>query len=197
MKISKARIVLLLPLIAMFFGGCGYNRIQRLDEDVKANWSEVLNQYQRRADLIPNLVKTVKGYAAHEEKVLTEITNARSRVGSIQPSAEMIDNPEEFKKFQQAQSQMSGALSRLLVVAENYPQLKADASFQALQAQLEGTENRITVARNRYIQAVKEYNILIRSFPSSVTAKMFGMKTKPNFAVENEHDLSKPPSVDF
>jgi LemA protein len=196
-KIFKARIVLLLPLLAMFFGGCGYNRMQRLDEDVKASWSEVLNQYQRRADLIPNLVKTVKGYAAHEEKVLTEITNARARVGSIQPSPEMIDNPEEFKKFQQAQSQMSGALSRLLVVAENYPQLKADASFQALQAQLEGTENRITVARNRYIQAVKEYNILIRSFPSSVTAKMFGMKTKPNFTVENERELSKPPSVDF
>ncbi len=184
-------------LIALSLSGCGYNSLQRLDEDVKANWSEVLNQYQRRADLIPNLVKTVKGYAAHEEKVLTEVTNARAKVGSIQASPDMIDKPEEFNKFQQAQNQMSGALSRLLVVAENYPQLKADASFQALQAQLEGTENRIAVARNRYIQAVREYNINIRSFPSSITAKIFGMKTKPNFTVENEKDLSKPPSVDF
>lgn len=196
MRFSK--LLIFLPLLfALFLTGCGYNRLQRLDEDVKANWSEVLNQYQRRADLIPNLVKTVKGYAAHEEKVLTEVTNARAKVGSIQASPEMVDNPEEFKKFQDAQNQMSGALSRLLVVAENYPQLKADASFQALQAQLEGTENRIAVARNRYIQAVKEYNITIRSFPSSITAKMFGMKTKPNFTVENERDLSKPPSVDF
>lgn len=184
-------------LIALSLSGCGYNSLQRLDEDVKANWSEVLNQYQRRADLIPNLVKTVKGYAAHEEKVLTEVTNARAKVGSIQASPDMIDKPEEFNKFQHAQNQMSGALSRLLVVAENYPQLKADASFQALQAQLEGTENRIAVARNRYIQAVREYNIKIRSFPSSITAKIFGMKTKPNFTVENEKDLSKPPSVDF
>ncbi len=195
MRLAKSLIFL--PLLALFLTGCGYNRLQRLDEDVKANWSEVLNQYQRRADLIPNLVKTVKGYAAHEEKVLTEVTNARAKVGSIQVNPEMVDNPEEFKKFQDAQNQMSGALSRLLVVAENYPQLKADASFQALQAQLEGTENRIAVARNRYIQAVREYNVTIRSFPSSITAKMFGMKTKPNFTVENERDLSKPPSVDF
>lgn len=195
MRLSKVLVVL--SLLTLFLSGCGYNRLQRLDEDVKANWSEVLNQYQRRADLIPNLVKTVKGYAAHEEKVLTEVTNARAKVGSIQANPEMVDNPEEFKKFQDAQNQMSGALSRLLVVAENYPQLKADASFQALQAQLEGTENRIAVARNRYIQSVREYNVSIRSFPSSVTAKMFGMKTKPNFTVENERDLSKPPSVDF
>ncbi|HSH73947.1 MAG TPA: LemA family protein [Methylophilaceae bacterium] len=177
--------------------GCGYNTFQSLDEEVKADWSEVLNQYQRRADLVPNLVKTVKGYADHEEKVFTEVAEARAKVGSIQATPELINDEAAFAKFQQAQSEMTSALSRLLVVAENYPQLKADAGFRDLQAQLEGTENRVTVARNRYIQAVKAYNIAVRSFPNNLTASMFGYKPKPSFTVENEKEISKAPSVDF
>ena len=183
-------MLLLLP-------GCGYNTMQRQDEQVKAAWSEVLNQYQRRADLVPNLVNTVKGYAAQEERVLTEVTNARAKVGSIQATPELINDPEAFAKFQQAQGELTGALSRLLVVSENYPQLKSDAAFRDLQAQLEGTENRITVARNRYIQAVQDYNVTVRSFPSNLTAKAFGYRIKPNFEVENEKALAQPPKVDF
>jgi LemA protein len=189
---------LLLALsLALSLGGCGYNDIQTQDEQVKAGWSEVLNQYQRRADLIPNLVNTVKGYASHEKEVLTQVTEARARVGSVQATPALINDPAAFAKFQQAQGELSSALSRLMVVSENYPQLKADAGFRDLQAQLEGTENRITVARNRYIKAVQEYNVTIRSFPSNLTAKAFGYEVKPNFTVENEKAISSPPKVDF
>jgi len=190
---KTVRILLLMLLIVML-SGCGYNAIQQQDEAVKAQWSEVLNQYQRRADLVPNLVNTVKGYAAHEEKVFSEVTDARARVGSIQINA---DDPESLAKFQAAQGQLTGALSRLMAVSENYPNLKADGLFQNLQAQLEGTENRITVARNRYIQAVQQYNTLIRTFPNNLTAKMFGYQPKPNFMVENEKAISTAPTVDF
>jgi LemA protein len=186
-------LALLLPLLS----GCGYNRIQQADEDVKAQWSEVLNQYQRRADLIPNLVATVRGYAAHEEKVLTEVTNARARVGSAGITAAEAADPAKLAAFQAAQGQLSSALSRLLVVTENYPDLKANQNFLELQSQLEGTENRIAVARNRYIASVKEFNTLIRRFPVNLTAKMFGYEAKPNFSVENEAAISKPPTVDF
>ena len=184
-------------LLVGSLSGCGYNTLQTQDEAIKAGWSEVLNQYQRRADLVPNLVNTVKGYAAHEAKVLTEVTAARARVGQMSVSPELIDDPAALEKFQAAQGELSGALSRLLVVSENYPQLKADAGFRDLQAQLEGTENRITVARNRYIKTVQEYNVTVRSFPSNLTAMLFGHQTKPNFTVENEKALAKPPSVDF
>ena len=186
-----------LALILLGLGGCGYNTFQTNDEQIKASWSEVLNQYQRRADLVPNLVNTVKGYAAHEKDVLVGVTNARAKVGSIQATPELINNPDAFAKFQSAQGELSGALSRLLVVSENYPQLKADANFRDLQAQLEGTENRITVARNRYIQSVQAYNITVRSFPSNLTAMVLGYKAKANFAVQNENEVAKPPSVNF
>ena len=191
----------LLAAVAVLFtaglAGCGYNDIQRSDEQVKAAWAEVLNQYQRRADLVPNLVNTVKGFAAQEQQVLIQVTEARSRVGSIQATPELLNDPAAFRNFQQAQAGMSSALSRLLVVAENYPQLKSDANFRDLQAQLEGTENRIAVARNRYIRAVQEYNVTVRSFPSNLTAMLFGFKPKPNFTVENEQQIAKPPRVDF
>jgi len=177
--------------------GCGYNTLQTTDEAIKSAWSEVLNQYQRRADLVPNLVETVKAFAAQEREVLTAVTEARSRVGSIQATPELVDNPEAFQRFQAAQGELSSALSRLLVVAENYPQLKSDANFRDLQAQLEGTENRIAVARNRYIKAVQDYNVTVRSFPSNLTAMAFGYKTKANFSVENEREISKAPKVDF
>jgi LemA protein len=177
--------------------GCGYNTLQSGDENIKASWGEVLNQYQRRADLVPNLVNVVKGYAAHEKDVLTEVTEARARVGSIQATPELVDDEEAFKKFIAAQGQMTSAISRLLGVAENYPQLKADGLFRDLQAQLEGTENRITVARNRYIEAVKDYNVTVRSFPTNLTAMMFGHKAKPSFTVENEQSIARPPKVDF
>jgi LemA protein len=186
-----------LILVAAALSGCGYNDIQRSDEQVKSAWSEVLNQYQRRNDLIPNLVNTVKGFAAQEQQVLTQVTEARSRVGSIQATPELLNDPAAFRNFQQAQAGMTSALSRLLVVAENYPQLKSDANFRDLQAQLEGTENRIAVARNRYIKAVQEYNSLIRIFPNNLTAMMFGYQVKPNFTVEDEKAISKPPAVDF
>lgn len=194
---QKLWLKLSIVLMALSLGGCGYNTFQQLDEEVKANWSEVLNQYQRRADLVPNLVNTVKGYASHEKEVLTEVTEARARIGSIQATPELVDDEAAFARFQQAQAQMTSALSRLLVVAENYPQLKADANFRDLQAQLEGTENRITVARNRYIQAVKDYNVAVRTFPNNLTAMMFGYKPKPNFSVENEKAISAPPTVNF
>jgi len=184
-------------LTASLLGGCGYNTLQTTDEQIKASWSEVLNQYQRRADLVPNLVNVVKGYAAHEKEVLEAVTEARSKVGSIQATPELINDPQAFAKFQAAQSQLSSALSRLLAVSENYPNLKADGVFRDLQAQLEGTENRIAVARNRYIKAVQEYNVTVRRFPSNLTAMLFGYKVKPNFTVENEKALAKPPTVDF
>lgn len=187
----------LLALLTLALSGCGYNTMQGQDEAVTSAWSEVLNQYQRRSDLIPNLVNVVKGYAAHEKDVLIAVTSARASVGGIKADASLINDPAAFKKFQQAQGEMSSALSRLLVVSENYPQLKADQNFRDLQAQLEGTENRITVARNRYIQTVQLYNTTVRSFPSNLTAMAFGLKTKPNFAVENEKAISKPPTVDF
>jgi LemA protein len=187
-----------LALIAvLMLSGCGYNTLQSGDEQIKAAWSEVLNQYQRRADLVPNLVATVQGFANQEKEVLTRVTEARARVGSIQATPELVDNPEAFQRFQQAQGELTGALSRLLVVAENYPQLKSDANFRDLQAQLEGTENRIAVARNRYIKSVQDFNVTVRSFPTNLTAMMFGFKTKPNFAVENEKEIAKPPKVDF
>jgi LemA protein len=182
---------------AILLSGCGYNSMQVQDEQVKSAWSEVLNQYQRRAELIPNLVRTVKGYAAQEQQVLLGVTEARAKVGSIQATPELVNNPEAFAKFQAAQGALSGALSRLLAVTENYPQLKSDQNFRDLQAQLEGTENRITVARHRYIKAVQDYNITVRSFPGNLTAMMFGYKPKPNFSVENEAAISKPPTVDF
>ena len=181
----------------LVLSGCGYNTLQSTDEQINAAWSEVLNQYQRRADLVPNLVNVVKGYASHEKEVLETVTNARSKVGSIQATPELVNDEQAFAKFQAAQGELTSALSRLLVVAENYPQLKADAGFRDLQAQLEGTENRIAVARNRYIKAVQEYNVTVRSFPSNLTAMLFGMKTKPNFTVENEKALATPPKVEF
>src|SRR3984885_9312181 len=183
--------------VALWLSGCGYNALQSKDEQVKSAWSEVLNQYQRRADLIPNLVNTVKGYAAQEQTVLLGVTQARAKAGSIQVSADMINDPQALAKFQAAQGELTSALSRLLVVTENYPQLKSDQNFRDLQAQLEGTENRITVARNRYIQAVQNYNVTVKQFPGNLTAMMFGYKPKPNFAVENEAAISKPPAVDF
>lgn len=189
--------ILLVVVFASSLTGCGYNALQSNDEQVKSSWSEVVNQYQRRADLVPNLVSTVKGFAEHEKTVLLGVTNARAKVGSIQVTSELANDPEAFAKFQSAQKDLSSSLSRLLVVSENYPELKSDANFRDLQAQLEGTENRIAVARNRYIKAVQEYNITVRSFPSSLTAKMFGFQTKANFAVENESEIAKPPTVNF
>ncbi len=182
---------------ALLLGGCGYNQLQSQDEQIKASWSEVLNQYQRRADLVPNLVNTVKGYAAQEEKVLIEVTQARAAVAGIRATPELINDPAAFQKFQQAQSELSGALSRLMVVVENYPNLKSDALFRDLQSQLEGTENRITVARNRYIKSVQDYNTTVRQFPTNLTAMIFGHDVKPNFVVADEAAVSKPPAVDF
>jgi LemA protein len=189
--------LLFLLVISMLLGGCGYNALQVADEQIKASWAEVVNQYQRRADLIPNLVETVKGFAAQEKDILLGVTNARSKVGSIQATPELVNDPQAFARFSQAQGELSSALSRLLVVAENYPQLKSDANFRDLQAQLEGTENRIAVARKRYIDAVSQYNVIVRSFPSNLTAMVFGHKEKAQFTVENEKEISKPPKVDF
>ncbi|MGR4897159.1 LemA family protein [Stenotrophomonas sp. LARHCG68] len=186
--------LMLLVVAAISISGCGYNAIQQKDEAVKAGWSEVLNQYKRRADLIPNLVNTVQGYAQQERQVLTEVTNARAKVGQIQVNA---DDADSLAQFQQAQGELGSALSRLLVVSENYPTLKSDQNFRDLQAQLEGTENRITVARGRYIQLVQDYNTYIRSFPQVITAKMFGYAAKPNFSVENEAQIAQPPAVNF
>jgi len=195
MRLPATIVFLLLGVLAL--SGCGYNTLQSTDEQIKASWAEVLNQYQRRADLVPNLVEVVKGYAAHEREVLTEVTEARARVGGIQVTQEVLDDPDAFAKFQAAQGELSSALSRLLAVAENYPQLKADGLFRDLQAQLEGTENRIAVARNRYIQAVQKYNVTVRSFPSNLTAMVFGYDVKPTFEVEDERAISRPPQVDF
>ncbi|MCB2023070.1 MAG: LemA family protein [Rhizobacter sp.] len=188
---------LLALLAALSLSGCGYNEFQRLDEQVKAAWSEVLNQYQRRADLIPNIVATVKGEANFEQETLTKVIEARSRATSINATPELVNDPAAFEKFQQAQGELTGALSRLMVVVEQYPQLKANAAFQDLRVQLEGTENRITVARNRYIKTVAEYNVLARSFPSNLTAMIFSYSPKPNFTVQNEAQISAPPTVSF
>lgn len=194
---QKFLVKCLLVLSLVGLSGCGYNQFQSLDEESKASWSEVLNQYQRRADLVPNLVNVVKGYAEHEKDVLTQVTEARAKVGSMQVTPEVLNDPNAFSKFQAAQGELSSALSRLMVVAENYPNLKADQGFRDLQAQLEGTENRITVARNRYIETIKNYNIAVRSFPNNLTAMVFGYKEKPSFTVENEKEISKAPTVDF
>lgn len=183
--------------LASLLSACGYNEFQAKDEAVKAAWSEVVNQYKRRADLIPNLVNTVKGYASHERDTLEAVTRARAAATSIQVTPEVLNDPAAFNKFQQAQGQLSSALSRLLAVSENYPNLKADANFRDLQSQLEGTENRITVARQRYIQAVREYNILARSFPTNLTAMMFHYEVKPSFMVEDEKAISNAPAVNF
>ncbi len=177
--------------------GCGYNQFQTLDEQVKASWAEVLNQYQRRADLIPNIVSTVKGEANFEQETLTKVIEARSKATSIQATPELINDPAAFQKFQAAQGELTGALSRLMVVAEQYPNLKANQGFQDLRVQLEGTENRVTVARNRYIKTVADYNVLARSFPNNLTAMVFGYTVKPSFTVQNEAEISKPPSVNF
>jgi LemA protein len=194
----RKRITGLFALAVMLLlSGCGYNTLQSTDEQIKAAWSEVLNQYQRRADLIPNLVETVKAFAAQEQQVLLGVTEARSKVSSVQATPELINNPQAFAQFQQAQAQLSSALSRLLVVVEKYPELKSDANFRDLQAQLEGTENRIAVARNRYIKSVQQYNVTVRSFPTNLTAMLFGFKEKPQFTVEDEKAISRPPKVDF
>jgi LemA protein len=186
-------------MLAIAFGltGCGYNDFQRLDEQTKSAWSEVLNQYQRRADLVPNIVATVKGEAAFEQETLTKVIEARAKATSIQVTPETLNNPEAFKKFQSAQGELGSALSRLMVVSEQYPSLKANEGFRDLRVQLEGTENRVTVARNRYIQAVQAYNVLARSFPSNLTAMVFSYQPKPNFAVQNEATIAAPPVVDF
>ncbi|MDI1240056.1 MAG: LemA family protein [Polaromonas sp.] len=187
----------LFTVVALLLSGCGYNDFQRLDEQTKSAWSEVLNQYQRRADLVPNIVATVKGEANFEQETLTKVVEARAKATSMQVTPETLNNPEAFAKFQAAQGELSSALSRLLVVTENYPNLKANQGFQDLRVQLEGTENRITVARNRYIQAVQAYNVLARSFPNNLTAMVFGYTVKPSFSVQNEAQISTPPTVDF
>jgi len=189
--------LLALLLIATALTGCGYNDFQRLDEDTKSKWSEVLNQYQRRADLVPNIVASVKGEANFEQDTLIRVIEARSKATSIQATPELINDPAAFEKFQQAQGELSGALSRLMVVAEQYPQLQANQAFRDLRVTLEGTENRITVARNAYIQSVQQYNVLARSFPTNLTGMVFGYKAKPNFSVQNEAEISRPPTVDF
>ncbi|HLY53724.1 MAG TPA: LemA family protein [Steroidobacteraceae bacterium] len=193
----RAWMVVLLGAAVLMISGCGYNKLQQQDENVKAGWSEVVNQYQRRSDLIPNLVEVVKGYAAQEQRVLIGVTEARARANSIQVTPEVLNNPELFQKYQAAQGQLTQALSHLMALTENYPQLKSDQRFADLQSQLEGTENRITVARNRYIQAVQDYNVTVRSFPVNLTAKMFGFQVKPNFTVANEQEISTAPKVNF
>ncbi len=197
MTVFKRLITLMVLAVSGVLGGCGYNNLQVTDEQVSSAWAEVLNQYKRRADLIPNLVKVVEGFAAQEKEVLLGVTRARSQVGSIQATPELVNDPAAFAKFQAAQRELSSSLGRLMLVAENYPQLKSDQNFRDLQAQLEGTENRITVARNRYIKAVQEFNVTVRQFPSNLTAMLFGFKTKPQFTVDNEKAIAEPPKVDF
>ncbi|HMX15582.1 MAG TPA: LemA family protein [Rhodocyclaceae bacterium] len=193
----KNRLLALLLFVTALLSGCGYNQIQVNDEAVNAAWSEVLNQYKRRADLIPNLVAVVQGYAAHEKEVLTKVTEARANVAGLKATPELVNDPEAFARFQKAQGELGGALARLLVVAENYPQLKADANFRDLQAQVEGTENRIAVARNRYIKSVQDYNVSVRTFPNNLTAMAMGWKPKANFAVEDEKAVASPPAIRF
>lgn len=197
MTVYKKLSIASLLSASLLLSGCGYNALQVQDEDTNAKWSEVVNQYQRRADLVPNLVAVVERYAKHEQDVLTEVAQARSRVGSVQITPETLSNPESLKAYQEAQGQMTSALSRLMMVSEQYPTLKADAMFQELQAQLEGTENRITVARKNYIDSIQTYNSTVRQFPTNLTAKVFGMSTKPNFTVENEKAISTAPTVNF
>jgi LemA protein len=197
MTISRFLTFTFAALLGLLLTGCGYNDFQRLDEQSKSAWSEVLNQYQRRADLVPNIVATVKGEAQFEQDTLTKVVEARAKATSIQVTPETLNDPAAFRKFQAAQSELGGALSRLMVVSERYPDLKANQGFRDLRVQLEGTENRITVARNRYIQTVQEYNVLARSFPSNLTAMMFSYQVKPNFSVQNEAQISTPPVVDF
>ena len=197
LSLARLRVAGLALIAVLALSGCGYNHFQTLDEQVKANWSEVLNQYQRRSDLIPNIVATVKGEASFEQDTLTKVIEARSKATSIQATPELVNDPAAFEKFQAAQGQLTSALSRLMVVAEQYPQLKANQAFQDLRITLEGTENRITVARNKYIQTVADYNVLTRSFPSNLTAMVFGYKTKPSFTVQNEAQISVPPAVSF
>ena len=196
-SLKRSALALTVAASALSLSGCGYNDFQRLDEQVKSQWSEVLNQYQRRADLIPNIVATVKGEANFEQETLTKVIEARSKATSIQATPELVNNPEAFQKFQAAQGELTGALSRLMAVSENYPNLKANQGFQDLRVQLEGSENRITVARGKYIKSVQEYNVLARSFPSNLTAKVFSYEVKPNFTVENEKAIAAPPSVSF
>jgi len=188
---------MMMAVAALSLSGCGYNRLQSTDEQIKASWAEVINQYQRRSDLIPNLVNTVKGFAAQEKDVLLGVTEARAKASTIQATPELLNDPQAFTRFQQAQGELSSALSRLMVVVERYPDLKSNQNFRDLQAQLEGTENRITVSRNRYIKAVQEYNVVVRSFPTNLTAMLFGFKEKPQFTVDDEKAISKPPTVDF
>jgi LemA protein len=188
---------LLIVLLTTLLSGCGYNTLQSTDEQIKASWAEVLNQYQRRADLIPNLVEIVRGAAAQEKEILVRVTEARAKVGSIQATPELVNDPKAFAQFNAAQGELSSALSRLMVVVEKYPQLQSIAGFRELQAQVEGTENRIVVARNRYIKAVQEYNVTVRSFPSNLTAMLFNFEVKPSLTVENEKEISRPPTVDF
>jgi len=197
MTISRFLTFTFAALLSLLLPGCGYNDFQRLDEQTKSAWSEVLNQYQRRADLVPNIVATVKGEAAFEQDTLTKVVEARAKATSIQVTPETLNDPAAFQKFQAAQGELGSALSRLMVVSERYPDLKANQGFRDLRVQLEGTENRITVARNRYIQTVQEYNVLARSFPNNLTAMMFGYQVKPNFTVQNEAQISTPPVVDF
>ena len=187
----------LMLLVPALLSGCGYNALQSTDEQIKASWSEVTNQYQRRADLIPNLVNVVKAEANFEQSTLLQVVEARSKATSVQVTPELVNDPQAFQKYQRAQGELSSALSRLLVVSENYPTLRANQAFRDLQSQLEGTENRITVARNRYIKAVQEYNVTVRSFPSNLTAMVFGYKEKPNFTVDNDKEIARPPTVDF
>lgn len=190
-------LAIAMAAVTLSLSGCGYNQLQSTDEQIKAAWAEVVNQYQRRSDLIPNLVNTVKGFAAQERQVLLGVTEARARAGTIQATPELINDPQAFSRFQQAQGELSSALSRLMVVVERYPNLKSDRNFLDLQAQLEGTENRITVARNRYIKSVQEYNVVVRQFPTNLTAMLFGFKEKPQFTVGDEKAISRPPTVDF
>jgi LemA protein len=192
-----SRLMLTVSFVASLLSGCGYNQFQSKDEATKAAWSEVVNQYQRRADLVPNLVNTVKGYATHEQGTLEAVTKARAAATSMQVTPEVLNDPAAFQKFQQVQGELTSALSRLMVVTENYPNLKADASFRDLQSQLEGTENRITVARQRYIVSVQDYNVFTRSFPNNLTAMMFGYRVKPSFTVDNEKSISTAPTVNF
>ncbi len=194
---KRTLVTILLLVATLGLGGCGYNSMQAGDQSIKAAWAEVVNQYQRRADLVPNLVNTVKGFAQQEKDVLLGVTNARSKVGSIQATPELVNDPVAFQKFQAAQNELSAGLGRLMAISENYPQLKSDANFRDLQAQLEGTENRITVARKRYIDAVREYNLSVVQFPSNLTAMIFGFKEKAQFTVENEKEISTAPKVDF
>lgn len=197
MNISRWLGLSLIAMVTALLSGCGYNSIQAADEQVKAAWSEVLNQYQRRADLVPQLVKAVDAYMTHERDVLTQVTEARSKVGSVQITADQLEDPAAVQRFQEAQGQLTSALSRLIAVSENYPQLKADGLFRDLQVQLEGTENRIAVARGRYVESVQAYNVLVRQFPGLITAKIFGYAPKANFGVENEAAISRPPEIRF